>query len=79
MVRMRLWSLFCGGNKTSDDPQLTNNYLCSKALQQEQQSSGSEMKAPHSMWKHKAKGESVHRSGWPVKNCVLEDNFCHCI
>lgn len=37
MVRMRLWSLFCGGNKTSDVPQLPNNYLCSKALQREQQ------------------------------------------
>lgn len=33
-VRMRLWSLFCEGNKTSDVPQLTNNYLCSKALKQ---------------------------------------------
>ena len=32
-LRMRLWSLFREGNKTSDAPQLTNNYLCCRALQ----------------------------------------------
>lgn len=29
-LRMRLWPLFSEGNKTSDVPQHTNNYLCSK-------------------------------------------------
>ena len=40
VVRMRLWSFFCGGNKTSDVLQFTNNYLCSRASQLRQRSHG---------------------------------------
>lgn len=45
-------------------PSCTDNYLCSRALQREQRRL---QKAPHSMWRHKAKGNRVHGSGWPVR------------
>lgn len=79
MVRMRLWSLFCEGNKTSDVPQLTNNYLCSKASKHRQQPLPLRIKkAPYSMWRQSKdkiacrtgmaqKGEKKNEKNAPVK------------
>lgn len=63
MVRMRLWSLLSEGNKTSDVLQLSNNYLCSKALQHEQQSPRlrDESTAQH------ARGETARTSSRSMK------------
>lgn len=64
---MRLWSLFCEGNKTSDVPQLTNNYLCSKALKHRQQSLPLRIKkALHSMWRQ-SKDKIACRTGMAQK------------
>lgn len=64
---MRLWSLFCEGNKTSDVPQLTNNYLCSKALKHRQQSLPLRIKkALHSVWRQ-SKDKIACRTGMAQK------------
>lgn len=69
---MRLWSLFCEGNKTSDVPQLTNNYLCCCCCCKAPATRAAISQAQK--WEHCTACGGGERSV-----CVREDNFCHSI